>query len=262
MSNEKVLAWAKGEQANVIEPLEYLKENGWRYGDVPMASNINWLFKSLTEELAVLRKDIFVLKDDVNRLREDTTNSFAANKVDIANLKKETAKEIESIRKSMATEIASLRKDFDTSTEWVSVELASVKRGMSDLKDSTTNRFNTLTQNMTKEFSAVKIAMDAAMEQTEHEIATALEKTAATFAEVRLEAVQIREKTNEALRRTVGHNYALVQLGFVGRRICQQLRSMETDIKKLVPGYPAREWPADENLSAVPYEELESSNDE
>jgi hypothetical protein len=96
---------------------------------------------------------------------------------------------------------------------------------------------------------------DATVKHSEHEIATALEKTDVTFSEVRLEAAQTREMAIRARRQTTRHNVALEQLGFVGRKICRQLREMEADLTKLVPGYPPREWPADENLSAVPYEE-------
>ena len=61
----KTLVWAQGEQANVKEPIQELKEHGWRYGDVPKASNFNWLFKTMTEEMTSLRKDLLVQKEEL-----------------------------------------------------------------------------------------------------------------------------------------------------------------------------------------------------
>jgi hypothetical protein len=63
MNDHKPLLWAQGENANVKEPIEALREHGWRYGDVPAASNFNWLFKTLTEEIATLRKDLLMQKE-------------------------------------------------------------------------------------------------------------------------------------------------------------------------------------------------------
>jgi hypothetical protein len=67
MNDHKPLLWAQGENANVKEPIEALREHGWRYGDVPAASNFNWLFKTLTEEIASLRKDFLAQKEDFLR---------------------------------------------------------------------------------------------------------------------------------------------------------------------------------------------------
>jgi hypothetical protein len=44
--------WAFGDKANLKEPLEALKEQGWQYGDAPTASNFNWLFNKISNELA------------------------------------------------------------------------------------------------------------------------------------------------------------------------------------------------------------------
>jgi hypothetical protein len=64
MSDQKPFIWAQGEEANVKEPIQALRENGWRYGDVPAASNFNWLFKMMTEEMASLRKDLISHKEE------------------------------------------------------------------------------------------------------------------------------------------------------------------------------------------------------
>ena len=43
--------WAYGEKANVKEPIQRLKEDGWQIGDVPTASNFNWLFYEVGHDL-------------------------------------------------------------------------------------------------------------------------------------------------------------------------------------------------------------------
>ncbi len=67
MSEIKPFIWAQGQNANVREPIQALQESGWRYGDVPTASNFNWLFKMLTEEIAKLKKDLAVQKEGLTR---------------------------------------------------------------------------------------------------------------------------------------------------------------------------------------------------
>lgn len=73
MSEIKPFIWAQGQDANVREPIQALQESGWRYGDVPTASNFNWLFKMLTQEIASLRKELITQKDDyIQRLTNQT----------------------------------------------------------------------------------------------------------------------------------------------------------------------------------------------
>ena len=255
MSNERVFVWAQGAQANVIEPLAYLKESGWRYGDVPMASNVNWLFKTLTEEIATLKKDIFTIKDDISRLREDVTKGLHAINTDVEGVQDRTKEEFSNVRKEVANSNEKISADVSSLKDNTARELSAVKKDLTGLGDSTTSRFNSLTQNMGSEFSVVRAEIERVSDNAEGEITKALEKIDVTFSEVRLEAAQTREMAIKARRQTTRHNVALEQLGFVGRKICRQLREMETDLTKLVPGYPPREWPREENLSAVPYEE-------
>lgn len=54
--------WAQGEKANIKEPIEILKENGWKAGDVPAASNFNWLFKKMTQDINALNTELSELK--------------------------------------------------------------------------------------------------------------------------------------------------------------------------------------------------------
>ncbi|TXG75885.1 hypothetical protein E6Q11_06270, partial [Candidatus Dojkabacteria bacterium] len=78
MSNNKPCIWAPGQDANIREPIQALKETGWRYGDVPTASNFNWLFKMLTQEIASLRKDLSTQKDEFNEAISKQAKSYEA----------------------------------------------------------------------------------------------------------------------------------------------------------------------------------------
>lgn len=62
-SDNKQFIWARDVHANVKEPIQALKENGWRYGDVPAASNFKWIFKTMTEEIATLRSELGAQKN-------------------------------------------------------------------------------------------------------------------------------------------------------------------------------------------------------
>ncbi len=68
MSEIKSLIWAQGKDANIKEPIEALKEQGWRYGDIPTASNFNWLFKMLTEDLASLKKEVSSQREEFTKV--------------------------------------------------------------------------------------------------------------------------------------------------------------------------------------------------
>lgn len=107
MSDIKPFIWAQGQDANIKEPIQALQEHGWRYGDVPTASNFNWLFKTLTEEMAKLKKDLAVQKEELiqalaqqtqrqearldskaQELRGDINNSARGLRTDIADVAK------------------------------------------------------------------------------------------------------------------------------------------------------------------------------
>ena len=87
MSEIKPFIWAQGQDANVREPIQALQESGWRYGDVPTASNFNWLFKMLTEEIAKLKKDLVVQKEELTQAiaqqaqRQEERLGFKANEL-------------------------------------------------------------------------------------------------------------------------------------------------------------------------------------
>ena len=76
MSDQKPFIWAQGEEANVKEPIQALRENGWRYGDVPAASNFNWLFKMMTQEIASLRKELISHKEEFAEALKNSPSAF------------------------------------------------------------------------------------------------------------------------------------------------------------------------------------------
>ncbi len=50
-SKPKDFVWAHSKNANLKEPIQALKERGWEYGDIPTASNFNWLFNSIMNQV-------------------------------------------------------------------------------------------------------------------------------------------------------------------------------------------------------------------
>jgi hypothetical protein len=60
--------WAMAPQANVKEPIEALKENGWQAGDVPTASNFNWLFYEIGYDLQQKTVLLDQVRDQLNVL--------------------------------------------------------------------------------------------------------------------------------------------------------------------------------------------------
>ncbi len=53
-SKPKDFVWAHSKDANLKEPIQALKEKGWEYGDIPTASNFNWLFNSIMNQVRIV----------------------------------------------------------------------------------------------------------------------------------------------------------------------------------------------------------------
>src|SRR5437773_1799521 len=66
--NNQTFIWALSKDANVQEPIDTLKQLGWRYGDVPAASNFNWMFKKISEEFAGIKDAILAHKNEAEKL--------------------------------------------------------------------------------------------------------------------------------------------------------------------------------------------------
>lgn len=58
--------WAYGQEANIKEPIEGLKENGWQAHDVPTASNFNWLFYEIGYDLQQKSTDLGQIYGQLN----------------------------------------------------------------------------------------------------------------------------------------------------------------------------------------------------
>lgn len=63
-SKPKNFIWAHSSEANIKEPPEALKENGWRYGDIPTAANFNWIFNNLMNEMRSIWTEVKQLEEE------------------------------------------------------------------------------------------------------------------------------------------------------------------------------------------------------
>jgi hypothetical protein len=122
MSDEsKPFIWAHDVQANVKEPIQELRERGWRYGDVPAASNFNWIFKTMTQEIALL-------KNELAAQREQFTRSLlqqAAHQEKLLNKIKKLREEVSIIDESQRDDATQLSRSLESTWELL--------RGMGDV---------------------------------------------------------------------------------------------------------------------------------
>ncbi len=63
-SKPKNFIWAHSSEANIKEPPEALKENGWRYGDIPTAANFNWIFNNMMNEMRSIWTEVKQLEEE------------------------------------------------------------------------------------------------------------------------------------------------------------------------------------------------------
>ena len=87
MPNNNHFAWAQGNNPNIKRPEHTLIQNGWVRGDTPMASNFNWMFKQISDELTTLRKhadnqarQLKAQQKKLNALGEDHANFKTSTK--------------------------------------------------------------------------------------------------------------------------------------------------------------------------------------
>ena len=79
--SENTFSWAQSQNANVLEPIRELAEQGWQHRDIPKASNMNWIFKQISDDLGAFRKELTTLKEDLLReLTEQETQLHAKTK--------------------------------------------------------------------------------------------------------------------------------------------------------------------------------------
>lgn len=63
--------WATNEDANIKEPLKELLEYGWKVRDIPKASNMNWVFKKISDDLGALRADFQKQEEGILKLNSE-----------------------------------------------------------------------------------------------------------------------------------------------------------------------------------------------
>jgi DNA repair exonuclease SbcCD ATPase subunit len=81
--------WAKDIDANVREPISELTQKGWQHRDIPKASNMNWIFKQISDEFAALRKELEVHTVELKNQLEEQTNGLKEQKKAVGTLKTE-----------------------------------------------------------------------------------------------------------------------------------------------------------------------------
>lgn len=75
--NKTTFMWAQSTNANLQEPIKELAEKGWQHRDIPKASNMNWIFKQISDEFSALRKDLELQKIE---LEEKSAQIIQQNK--------------------------------------------------------------------------------------------------------------------------------------------------------------------------------------
>lgn len=68
-------SWAHSPKANLKEPFDDLKEQGWSYGDTPTAANFNWLFQEIGTWHQYLEDRSNQTADDLLKLTERLENT-------------------------------------------------------------------------------------------------------------------------------------------------------------------------------------------
>jgi hypothetical protein len=75
--------WAFEKTANLKEPLEELKKQGWRYGDIPTASNFNYLFNEISKwhdyleyRISGTQDDLVINFESVAKLKKDLKDTI------------------------------------------------------------------------------------------------------------------------------------------------------------------------------------------
>lgn len=84
--------WASGASAKKEEPIESLRQNGWRAGDVPAASNFNWLFHNIQKQMVELNNQVTDFKVQFEKLKTDIAGSEAKVNGELAEQKEAASK--------------------------------------------------------------------------------------------------------------------------------------------------------------------------
>jgi hypothetical protein len=81
--------WAQSNDANVREPIRELAEKGWQHRDIPKASNMNWIFRQISNEFLALRKDMEQKAEELKSLLVVQSNEMQKQQEALATIKNE-----------------------------------------------------------------------------------------------------------------------------------------------------------------------------
>lgn len=108
---ENAFVWAQGNAANIQEPEESLKQKGWTAGSKPAASNFNWMFKTITENVAILNKDISLLQNSLNELKNYLDNELVSVKTHVDLIGTTATDDLTAIKKEMSTALSKAKEE-------------------------------------------------------------------------------------------------------------------------------------------------------
>lgn len=134
--NKNSFMWAQGNNANILEPVRELAENGWQHRDIPKASNMNWIFNQIakTFEQRQIEFETFVLGH--NEALKNLENLNKAQKETIDNLKADFFK-----TKTAQENINKIQKEI---IESLKTELIQTKKVQENLVRGTSRALFTL----------------------------------------------------------------------------------------------------------------------
>lgn len=214
MSNEKAFVWAQGEQANLKEPIDFLKQNGWSYGDTPAASNFNWMFKTITENVAKLNKDILSLNNTISELGLRLNSEINALTSEVDNAKKQAHEKLGEAKKAIDAELAKSKKDF------------------TDLNNKALNEIAKLKENNTSELLSLRNDLGRAKDAVNQDLLKIKEEATAT-------STRLNKTTND-----VAYSYRKIGNSLkASKQICKNLLNIEMFLKRLDSNYSFQRWP-------------------
>lgn len=101
--------WASGTGAKKEEPIESLRQNGWRAGDVPAASNFNWLFHNIQKEMYDLKNQISEVKNQLETIKTDFMVAEAKINAELLTQKENAVTTNDIARKALARSLCNKR---------------------------------------------------------------------------------------------------------------------------------------------------------
>lgn len=114
-NDNNVFTWAQSDSAKLRAPDEQLRVKGFAKGERPLASNINWIFKTIGDDLAAQRKEIVSLRAEIKAQLAHLEKQFSDKHT---TLKKSTKKSFDKTERAtdynagISRQICEVLKDF------------------------------------------------------------------------------------------------------------------------------------------------------